>query len=80
MNDYESEAINASDYITAKRFITKDGVDISPVSVNGVRDDISGEVINNYVDAEINKRLKKYDLTYEELEEFIEKYEPERVI
>ena len=35
---------------------------------------------DDYVENEINKRLNKFDLTYDELEEFIEKYEPERLI
>jgi len=62
-----------------KVYTQKDFVNSAYDNRQIIIDDVSLQH-DKYVEYEINERLKKFDLIYDELEEFIEKYEPERLI
>ena len=51
-----------------------------PIGKETINSEYEEQVKIDFIENEINERLKKYDLTYEELEAFIEKYEPERTL
>ncbi len=74
MNDYTKPSGNLTidDLTIHKDMQISDTFEVTNIA--------QGEYHNKYIENEINALLKKYDLSLEGLEAFIEKYEPERLI
>jgi len=85
MNDYIKPSVNLTTIKLTIDDLTFDDLTVDNSIINEnmrISNTFEGNTttLDEYIEDEINALLKKYDLSLEGLEAFIEKYEPERLI